>query len=68
MELVAYLRNAAIGQLKLPTLGNTVFIFWKHILHTGAFPTKQVMKRKLPYLKKAVEYEEESQLPQCLPT
>ena len=37
------------------------------MLHPGAFPTRQVMKRKLPYLQQAVE-DEESQVAQCLPT
>ena len=48
-------------------LGNTLSIFCNHILHPGAFPTRQVMKRKLPYLQQAVE-DEESQVAQCLPT
>ena len=48
-------------------LGNTLSIFCNHILHPGAFPTRQVMRRKLPYLQQAVE-DEESQVAQCLPT
>ena len=62
--LATFIRNAAIEQLQLD---QGINCNCNEILRLGTFPTRRVMKRKLPYLQQAME-DEESQVAQCLPT
>ena len=62
--LATFIRNTTIGQVQLD---QGINFNCNQILHPSAFPTRQVMKRMLPYLQQAVE-DEKSQMAQCLPT